>query len=334
MRRRDFIQGIAASTTGWPFVVRAEQASKVYRVGLFFSSTPLAEMAGPDPVIPVARAFVHGLRDLGYVEGQNLILERRTAEGKFEQIPKIAAELVGRNPDAVVTGGGNFLAQALQRVSKIVPIVMPDSDDPVEAGLVASLARPGGNITGFMGNTGPEFEAKRLELLKEGFPEASRVAYLAMKDVWQGPAGLQVQAAARMLRVTLIYAEHSPESYADAFAMMVQDRPDALLVSRHGANFTNRQLIADFAVKQRIPGMYPYRDSVVAGGLMSYGVNVVELFRRAAGLVDKIVKGTKPGDIPIERPTKIELVINLKSANAQRLTVSPILLARADEVIE
>jgi putative ABC transport system substrate-binding protein len=211
---------------------------------------------------------------------------------------------------------------------------MPDSDDPVEAGLVASLARPGGNITGFMGNTGPEFEAKRLELLKEGFPGASRVAYLATKEVWQGPAGQHVQAAARMLRVTLMYAEHTPDNYADAFALMIQDRPDALLVSRHGANFVNRQLIADFAVKQRIPGMYPYRDSVIAGGLMSYGVNVVELFRRAAGLVDKIVKGTKPGDIPIERPTKIELVINLKIANAQGLTISPTLLARADEVIE
>jgi len=333
MRRRDFIAALG-SAAAWPMAVRAQQASKVYRVGLFFSSTSPAEMAGPDPIIPVARAFLHGLRDLGYVEGRNLILERRTAEGKIEQIPKIAAELVGRDPDAVVTGGGNFLAQALQRVSKTVPIVMPDSDDPVEAGLVASLARPGGNITGFMGNTGPEFEAKRLELLKEGFPGATRVAYLATKDVWQSPAGEHVQAAARMLRVTLIYAEHTPDNYADAFALMIQHRPDALLVSRHGANFVNRQLIADFAVRQRIPAMYPYRDSVIAGGLMSYGVNVVELFRRAAGLVDKIVKGTKPGDIPIERPTKIELVINLKSANAQGLTISPTLLARADDVIE
>jgi len=333
LKRREFIT-LLGGAAAWPRAARAQQVSKIYRVGLFFSSTPPAEMAGPDPIIPPARAFLHGLRDLGYIEGRNLILERRTAEGKFERIPEIAAELVGRNPDAVVTGGGNFLAQALQRVSKTVPIVMPDSDDPVEAGLVASLARPGGNITGFMGNTGPEFEAKRLELLKEGFPEAIRVAYLAMKDIWQGPAGQHVQAAARTLGVTLMYAEHSPDNYADAFALMIQDRPDALLVSRHGANFVNRQLIADFAAKQPIPGMYPYRDSVIAGGLMSYGVNVVELFRRAAGLVDKIVKGTKPGDIPIERPTKIELVINLKSANAQGLTISPTLFARADEVIE
>ena len=242
MRRREFITLLGGAAAAWSLPARAQQASKIYRIGLFFSSTPPAELAGPDPIIPPARAFLHGLRDLGYIEGRNLILERRTAEeGNFERIPEIAAELVGRNPDAVVTGGGNFLAQALQRVSKTVPIVMPDSDDPVEAGLVASLARPGGNITGFMGNTGPEFEAKRLELLKEGFPEAIRVAYLAMKDVWQGPAGQHVQAAARMLRVTLMYAEHTPNNYADAFALMIQDRPDALLVSRHGANFVNRQ---------------------------------------------------------------------------------------------
>ncbi len=333
MRRRAFIT-LLGGATAWPLVARAQQASKVYRVGLFFSSTPPAEMAGPDPISPVARAFLHGLRDLGYVEGRNLILERRTAQGNFERIPKIAAELVGRDPDAVVTGGGNFLAQVLQRVSKTVPIVMPDSDDPVEAGLVASLARPGGNITGFMGNTGPEFEAKRLELLKEGFPEAIRVAYLAMKDVWQGPAGQHVQAAARMLRVTLMYAEHTPDNYADAFALMIQDRPDALLVSRHGANFANRQLIVDFANKQRIPAMYPYRGSVTVGGLMSYGASETELFRRAAGLVDKILNGANPADIPIERPAKLELVINLKIANAQGLTISSTLLALADEVIE
>ncbi len=333
MRRREFIT-LLGGATAWPLVARAQQASKVYRVGLFFSSTPPAEMAGPDPISPVARAFLHGLRDLGYVEGRNLILERRTAQGNFERIPKIAAELVGRDPDAVVTGGGNFLAQVLQRVSKTVPIVMPDSDDPVEAGLVASLARPGGNITGFMGNTGPEFEAKRLELLKEGFPEAIRVAYLAMKDVWQGPAGQHVQAAARMLRVTLMYAEHTPDNYADAFALMIQDRPDALLVSRHGANFANRQLIVDFANKQRIPAMYPYRGSVTVGGLMSYGASETELFRRAAGLVDKILNGANPADIPIERPAKLELVINLKIANAQGLTISSTLLALADEVIE
>jgi putative tryptophan/tyrosine transport system substrate-binding protein len=173
-----------------------------------------------------------------------------------------------------------------------------------------------------------------LELLKEGFPGATRVAYLATKDVWQSPAGEHVRAAAQKLRVTLIYAEHSPDNYTDAFALMIRDRPDALLVSRFGPNYTNRQLIADFADKQRMPGMYPYRDSVIAGGLISYGVSTTELFRRAAGVVDKILKGAKPADIPIEQPTKLELVVNLKIARAQGLTISPTLLARADEVIE
>ena len=330
MRRREFIT-LLGGAAAWPLAARAQQ---VYRVGLFFSSTPVAEMIGPDPITPVARAFVHGLRDLGYIEGRNLILERRSAEGKSERIPEIAAELVGRAPDVIATGGGNFLAQALQRLSKSVPIVMPDSDDPVAAGLVASLARPGGNVTGFMGYTGPEFEEKRLELLKHALPGASRVAYLAMKDVWQGPAGQQVQAAARMLGVAVIYAEHTADNYASAFASMIQERPDALLVSRHGANFANRQLIADFAVKQRLPGMYPYRESVIAGGLMSYGVSATDLFRRAAGLVGKILKGAKPADIPVERPTKLEFVINLKIANTQGFTISPIALATADEVIE
>jgi putative tryptophan/tyrosine transport system substrate-binding protein len=334
MRRRDFISVIGGMATAWPLASRAQQASKVYRVGWFFSATPIADMVGPDPITPVGRALVHGLRDLGYVEGRNLILERRTADGKFERIPEIAAELVGLNPDVIVTGGGNFLAQELQRLTKSVPIVMPDSDDPVGAGLVASFARPGGNITGLTGNTGPEFEAKRLELLKQAFPEAIRIAYLATNDIWQSPAGQQVREAARMLRVTIVHAEHTPDDYAEAFASMIQGRPDALLVSRFGPNFVNRQLIVDFANKQRIPAMYPYRDSVIVGGLMSYGVSETELFRRAAGLIDKILKGANPSDIPIERPAKLELVINLKIAKAQELTISPTLLARADEVIE
>jgi putative tryptophan/tyrosine transport system substrate-binding protein len=334
LKRRELMSLLCGAAVAWPLVVRATPVSKSYRVAWFFSSTPLAQMEGPDPIIPVGRALVHGLRDMGYVEGQNLILERRSAEGRFDRIDEIAAELVSRNPDVIVTGGGNMLAQALQRVTKSVPIVMPDSDDPVAAGLVESLARPGGNITGFTGDTGPEFEGKRLELLKEAFPEAIRVAYLALKEVWESPAGRDVQDAARTLGVTLIYAEHTPDRYDDAFALMIRDRANALLVARHPENYVNRQLIADFAAKQRMPSMTPYRDSVIAGGLMSYGVSATELFRRAAGLVDKILKGAKPADIPIERPTKLELVVNLKTAKALELTISNSILARADEVIE
>jgi putative ABC transport system substrate-binding protein len=334
MKRREVIALLGGTAVAWPLGARAQQTNKVYRVGWFFSSTPPAEMAGPDPIIPVGRAFVHGLRALGYVEGQNLVLERRSAEGKFERIDEIAVELVGKNPDVIVTGGGNVLARALQRVTKSVPIVMSNSDDPVGAGLVASLARPGGNITGLTGNTGPEFESKRLELLKEAVPDAIRVAFLGTKEVWEGREGQEVQAAARMLGVTLVHAKHAPDRYADAFALMTRDRPNALFVARHPANYVNRQLIADFAVEQRLPGIYPYRDSVMAGGLMSYGVSSIDLFRRAAGLVDKILKGAKRADIPVERPTKLELVISLKTAKVLGLQIPDKLLARADEVIE
>jgi putative tryptophan/tyrosine transport system substrate-binding protein len=334
MRRRDFITLVGGATIAWPLAARAQQASKVYRVGWFFSSTPLAQMIGPDPILPLGRTIVHRLRDLGYVEGQNLILERRSAEGKFERIDEIATELVGRKPDAILTGAGNMLAQALQRVTKTIPIVMPDSDDPVGAGLVESLARPGGNITGFANDTGPGFESKRLELLKEVVPGAIRVAFLGTMDVWKGPAGQGVRAAAQALKVNLIHTEHTPKAYDDAFALMIRDRPDAIFVARQAANYVNAQLIADFAIEQRLPGIYPYKFNTVVGGLMSYGVNETDLYRRAVGIVDRVLKGVHPADIPIEQPTKFELVINLKTAKALGLDVPLHLQQPADEIIE
>ncbi len=330
MRRRDFITLVGGATIAWPLAARAQQAGKVYRVGWFFSSTPLDQMAGPDPILPLGRTIVHGLRDLGYVEGQNLILERRSAEGEFERIDEIATELVGRKP---LTGAGNMLALALQRVTKTIPIVMPDSNDPVGAGLVESLARPGGNTTGFTGDTGPGFESKRLELLKEVLPGAVRVAFLGTLDVWKGPAGQEVRAAAQMLGVTLIHAENTPKSYDDAIALMIRDRPEAMFVARQAA-YVNAQLIADFAIKQRLPGIYPYKVNTLVGGLMSYGVKETDLYGRAVGIVDKILKGARPADIPIEQPTKFELVINLKTAKALGLDVPLHLLQLADEVIE
>jgi putative ABC transport system substrate-binding protein len=332
--RRDFITLLGGAAVAWPLAAQTQQASKVYRVGWFLTSAPLAEMAGPDPIIPVGRAFVRGLRALGYVEGQNLVLERWSAEGKFERMAGIAAEMVARNPDVIVSGGGNYLALELQRITKSLPVVMPDCDGPVEAGLVTSLARPGGNITGLTGNTGPEFEAKRLEVLKEALPEAIRVAFLGTNEVWKSLAGQHVQAAARMLGVTLTLAEHAPNHYADAFALIIRNRPDALFVARHPANYASRQLIAEFAVEQRIPGIYPFRDNVLVGGLMSYAASVTDLHRRAAGIVDRILKGTKPSDIPIELPTKMELVVNLKAAKAIGLTIPETFLLRADAVIE
>jgi putative ABC transport system substrate-binding protein len=333
MRRREFITLLGGAVV-YPFAVRAQQTTKVYRVGYLFSTVPLKDMAGSDPVDPVSNALVHGLRDLGYIEGQNLVLERRSAEGKFERIGELAAQLVNLNPDVIITGGGDFMAQALQRLTKTVPIVSPYGDDPVGAGLVASLARPGGNVTGFVAYTGPDFETKRLQLLKEAVPNAVRVAFLGMKDIWEGPVGQQVRGVAQMLNGKLIHVEHSPDSYAGAFALMTGDRPDALFVAFHPVNYANRQLIADFALEQKIPSIFPYREGATAGGLMSYAVSATDLYRRTAGLVDKILKGTKPADIPVERPTRLEFVINLKTAKVLGLALPDKILALADEVIE
>jgi putative ABC transport system substrate-binding protein len=276
---------------------------------------------------------VHGLRDLGYVEGQNLVLERRSAEGKFERFGEIVAELVGRGTDVIATTGVEMAKEA-KRVTTAVPIVMTGSVDPVRAGIVTSLARPGGNVTGLTINTGPEFEPKRIQLLKEVAPEASRVAYLGAADDWDSHEGKALRAAARTMGVTLVHAQHTPVHYADAFTLITRERPHALFVARHPANYANRQLIADFAIEHRMPGMYPWREFVEAGGLMSYGVRVPDLYRRAAGYVDKILKGAKPADLPVEQPTRFELVLNLKTAKALGITIPPTLLARADEVIE
>src|SRR5215475_2868087 len=334
MRRREFIGLFGGAAAVWPFGVLAQQAIKVYRVGYFFSTAPLAVMVGSDPIDPVTKAFVHGLRALGYIEGENLVLDRRSAEGKFERIDEIAAELVSLKPDVIVTGSGDFMAQALQRVTKSVPIVVSGSFDPMGAGLVASLSHPGGNVTGFIEYIDPEFETKRLQLLKEAVPKAGRVAFLGMKDIWNGASAQAVRDAAATLGITVFHVEHTPTNYGDAFALMTRERPDAFFVAYHPSNYVNRQRIADFGIARRIPGIVPYREATLAGGLMSYGTSVTEQYRRVAGLVDKILKGAKPADIPVERPTRLELVINLATAKALGLDVPPSLLARADEVIE
>src|SRR5262249_1004648 len=195
LKRRDFISLLGGPAAGLPLAARAQQTT--YQVGWLFSTVPLRDMGGSDPVDPVSKAFVHGLRDLGYIEGQNLVLERRSAEGKFERIGELAAQLVNLNPDVIITGGGDFMAQALRRLTKTVPIVSPYGDDPVGAGLVASLARPGGDGTGVCALTGPRLGTKRLQLLKEAVPNAARVAFLGMKDIWEGPVGQQVRGVAR-----------------------------------------------------------------------------------------------------------------------------------------
>ncbi len=316
-----------------PLTAEAQPAGRVYRVGLIFVTSPVSEMAGPEPVNPLARAFAHGLRDLGYVEGQNLILERRSAEGRVEQFGDIVAELVRLKADVIVTVA-NQMTQAAKAVTTTVPIVMGTGFDPVGEGLVQSLARPGGNITGLTISVSPEIEAKRLELLRDALPRTTRVAYLSTKENWEAASGRSVQAAARILGVTLVLAEHTLSEYTNAFATISRTRPDALFVSWEPPAFVHRRLIVDFATRTRLPSTHYFRESVEAGGLMSYGPDFADLFRRAAGYVDKIIKGAKPADLPVEQPTKFELVINLKTAKALGLTIPQSILVRADQVIQ
>ena len=300
--RRAFITGVASALLVAPRAVGAQQTGKVYRVGLIFTTVPVSEMAGSEPIHPLTRAFVQGLRALGYVEGQNLILERRSAEGRFERFGDIVAELVRLKADVIAIGGGDPLARAAKTVTTTVPIVMATSSNPVGEGLVQSLARPGGNITGLTVLVGPEIEAKRLDLLRAMLPGISRVAYLGSKEFkeWESPSGKSVRTAAQALGVTLVLAEFTPGRYADAFARISRGRAEALFVSRTAPAYADRAIIVDFATRTRLPSIFVWREAVEHGGLMSYGVNVADNFRRAAVYVDKILKGAKPANLPVE----------------------------------
>jgi putative ABC transport system substrate-binding protein len=327
---------LVLSVTVAPLAIEAQQAGKVYRVGFIVTATPVSEMAGLEPVNPNVRAFVQSLRALGYVEGQNLILERRSAEGRFERFGDIVAKVVRLKADIIVIGGGDPLARAAKAVTTTIPIVLAASRDPVGGGLVQSLARPGGNITGLTLEVGPEIEAKRLEMLREMLPGVSRIAYLGNKENkdWERPHGKSVRTAAQALGVTLLLAEHTSHQYTDAFTRISRARADALFVGSSPTAYADRALIVDFATRARLPSALLWGEAVELGGLMSYGVNVANNFRRAATYVDKILKGAKPADLPVEQPTRFESLINLKTAKALGLTISQTLLLRADQVIE
>ena len=286
-------------------------------------------MVGADPIHPLARTFVHTLRALGYLQGQNLVLEHRSAEGKFERFPEIMRELVATRVDVIVTNA-NPMTQAARKVTETIPIVMAYSVSPEEHGLVQSLARPGGNVTGLTMNVSSEIPGKQLQLLKELLPRLSRLH--SKEQVAEGMEN--GEPAARKLGITLLSAEHTPTDYTDAFAFIEQEQPDALVVSASVVNVANRQLIVGFAAQRRLPAMYATREFINIGGLICYGVDHHDLFRRAAGYVDKIPRGAKPADLPVEQPVKFALVINLKTAKALGLDVPDKMLAFADEVID
>ncbi len=331
--RRAFLGTVAGAVLAARFAAEAQQAGKVYRVGFIAMAVPVAEMAGPNPAQPWVRAFLQEMRARGYVEGQNFILERRSLESRLERAAGVVAELVSLKVDVIMTTI-DPMTQEAKRITTAVPIVMVGSSAPVEVGLVASLARPGGNVTGLTLDTGLEMEGKRLELLKDALPGVSRVACIGDKLYWESGWGRSAQTAARQLGLTLLVAEYQPGDYKGAFGFIERERPDAIIAAFTPHNLVYRRLITEFAAKKRLPGMYAAREFVEAGGLMSYGIDVREVYRHAAIYVDKILKGAKPADLPIERPTKFEFVINLKTAKALGLTIPQSLLIRVDELIQ
>ncbi len=321
---------LALAILAAPFAAGAQQPGKVYRIGFLSNAPPTA----PE----VSRnwgAFRQGLGERGWVEGQNFVMEHRWTAGRVERFPSLAAELVSLKVDVIIALSGPG-AHAAKQATRAIPIVMLYGADPVGEGLVDSLARPGGNLTGLTYFVGPEIVGKHLELLKEAVPQVSRVAVLLNPASRGSPAFLrETQAAAQVLAVKLQLLEvRNPNELEGAFAAMTRERANALLVLPHPFTFVHARRIADLAAKSRLPAVYAFRESVEAGGLMAYAADAPDMFRRAAGYVDKILKGARPADLPVEQPTRFELVINLKTAKALGLTIPPSVLFRADQVIQ
>jgi putative ABC transport system substrate-binding protein len=329
MNRRQLVFGTLGALP--VLLAGAPALGKVFRVG-FIASTTLAEIVSGDPTHPINSGFRPEMRDRGYVEGQNFILELRSLDGKMERASEVVAELVRLSVDVIMTVGPEMTRQA-QGVTTTVPIVMYVRT-PVEEGLVVSLARPGGNITGLTNDAGPGLQGKLLELLQEGVPKLRRVAYLGPRAEWDGPLGTSARSAAAARRLALLLAEPSPNDYTRAFDRIVRERSDAVMISQDVTHYRSRRLIAEFAARNRLPSIGPYREFVEAGGLMSYGQDLRDIFRRLAIYVDSILKGAKPADLPIQQPTKFELVINLKTATTLGLNIPQSLLLRADKVIQ
>ena len=323
MRRRDFVALAAGALLAWPLRVRAQQSTKIWRIG--FIAHRYEKFYDP---------LFSGLRELGYVEGQNLVVERRYAEGDAERFAEFAREMVQLRVDAIIVVT-TPAAMAARNETKTIPIVHPAAIDPVGTGLIASLAHPGGNVTGLAVLNG-ETSAKRVELLQEVIPGLSKGAVLwnsanpANSLAWR-----ETESAGGKLGVALTSQEvRSPADFEAAFASMAQDHPDVLLVVQDALTLEHRREIIDFALQNKLPSMFVGKEWVEEGGLMSYGDRLPERYRRAADLVDKVLRGTNPADIPVEQPTTFELAVNLKTAKAIGLTLPPAFIARADLVIE
>ncbi len=330
MDRRAFIAAVTGGLLAAPLVAEAQPAGKIARIGYLATNLRGSPQASHE-------AFVEELRGLGYVEGRNVVIEYRDAEGKDERLAALAAELVALNVDVIVAAAGTLAALAAREATRILPIVFIAVGAPVTSGLVTGLARPGGNATG-LSAVSPDLASKWLELLKQAVPGVSRVAFLrqpgalgdADKDVLK-----QAEVAARALGVRFQLVEaRGTADFDGVFSELTNARAGGLVVLSTPMFSSERTRLVDLAARHRLPTMFSFRSYVDAGGLMSYGPNVADLFRRAATFVDKILKGAKPVDLPVEQPTKFELAINLKTAKALGLTIPPSLLQRADQVIE
>jgi putative tryptophan/tyrosine transport system substrate-binding protein len=326
MKRREFIMLVGGAAAAWPLAAYAQQAGKVYRIGVFTSGAPLMSKTWS--------IFIDGLKELGWTEGKNIAFEPRYAENDLARLPELAAELVGLNVD-VILAIGTLAALAAKRASATIPIVMANAGDPLGSGLVVSLAQPGGNVTG-MSLMAPDLGGKRLELLKELLPRLSRVAVIwNAANPYSALMFEETRGAAKTLAIELQSLEvRGPDDFGVVLDSAGRKRADALVTVEDPLTFNHRKQIAESCAKNRLPAMYGLREYADAGGLMAYGASQEDLFRRTVGYVDKILKGVKPADLPVQQPTKFELIINLTTAKALGLEIPPTLLARADEVIE
>jgi putative ABC transport system substrate-binding protein len=336
MQRRDFFGLIGSILAAWPFAAQAQQPGKSRRIGYLDYGAGILPNGDFAPFHDIyrRRPFLEGLRDRGWVEGQNVTIERRFAAGQADRLPALATELVALDVEVILAAATPAAIAARNATSRIA-IVMADPGDAVELGLVASLARPGANVTGVT-SLAPELATKRLALLKEAFPRTTHVAVLWNSAIPPAEVALkELRTAAPMLRLELQLMEvKGAPGFADVFAALKRERTDGLFVFPDPLTFGNRDSIVGFANKNSIPALFGAREFVEAGGLISYGSDYPAMFRRAGNYVGRILNGESPADLPVERPTKFDLIINLKTAKGFGFDIAPMLLARADEVIE
>jgi putative ABC transport system substrate-binding protein len=333
MRRRDFITLIGGAAAAWPLVARAQQTAKMKRIAIVAPLDKVSNMTITSRGF--YRAFFEALGALGYAEGQNLLVERYSAEGKFDRFAELARDVVSTRPDLIVTFGGP-LAQQFKRATRSVPLIILTAD-PIVIGLVPSLSHPGGNITGVSVDAGMQIWGKRLGLLIEAIPSTTNTRFLSSQFIWERKEGSAVREAANRAGISLagaLMSSFDKEEYQRVFTSMKQDQVDGLVVSDDREHMTNQMVIVELAAKNRLPAIYPDRQFAEVGGLLAYSADLGWRARRIADIVDKVLKGTNPGDIPIFQPTKFELAINLKTAKSLGLEIPTAFLASADFVVE